>query len=173
MQAKPVHSVIGVYAADEGESAKAYDALGTADLGNVRLFHADDAAAPPAVRRGRGRYAALSLEGESLIVVEAAPSNVAAVVEKLQSAGSPAVFVVSQGLPDLPVHEAPSGSEPIEEFARRCAERRGKPGTPKPRILSRLRENELAATPGSKRLLASLRARSRWEPSDWMRGCWP
>ena len=145
MQAKTIRSVIGVYAADEGESAKAYDALGAAHLGNVRLFRADETA-EPSKRESRGRYAALRLEGECLIVAEAAPSKVPAIVHHLQSAGSPAVFVVSEALSDLAVPEvgpASAGNESIEDFARRCAERRGKPGTAKPRILSRLRENEL------------------------------
>ena len=118
---------------------------GAAHLGKVRLFRADETAAP-SKRESRGRYAALRLEGECLIVAEAAPSEVPAIVHHLQSAGSPAVFVVSEALSDLAVPEvrpASAGNEPIEDFARRCAERRGKPGTAKPRILSRLRENEL------------------------------
>jgi len=128
MEGKPVRSVLGVYAADDGESAKAYDALCAAHLGDVLLFHADDTAGR-IKQESRGRYAALCLEGECLIVAEAAPSKVTAIVRKLQGAGSPAVFVVSEGLSDLAVREAPSGSEPIEDFARRCAEQRGKPGT--------------------------------------------
>lgn len=145
MEGNPLRSVLGIYAADEGESAKAYDALRAAHLGDVRLFGAN-ATAEPSKREGGGRYAALCLEGECLIVAETGPSKVPAIVQQLLGAGSPAVFVVSEGLSDLAVPEigaAPPGSEPIEDFARRCAERRGKPATAKPRILSRLRENEL------------------------------
>lgn len=156
MEAKPVHSVLGVYAAGEGESAKAYDALRASHFGDVRLFHADEIATP-AIREGRGRYTALCLEGESLIVVEAAPSKVAAIVEKLQSAGSPAVFVVPEAPSDLAVREAPCRSEPVEDFARRCAEQRGKPGIPKPRILLRLRENELTLEASRRELAEAVR----------------
>ena len=66
--------------------------------------------------------APLWLEGECLIVVEAAPSKVPAVVQHLQSAGSPAVFVVSEGLSDLAVPEMAAvrtGSEPIRRVRAR------------------------------------------------------
>ncbi len=145
MAANTVRSVLGVYAADEEESAKAYNALRAQHLGDVHLFRADETA-EPSNRNGGDRYAALRLEGECLIVVEAAPSKVPDVVQRLQSGGSPAVFVVPEGLSDLAASETGAvspGSEPIEEFARRCAERRGKPGTAKPRILPQLREYEL------------------------------
>src|SRR6266851_7593166 len=145
MAANSVRSVLGVYAADEDESAKAYNALRAQHLGDVHLFRADETA-EPSNRNGGDRYAALRLEGECLIVVEAAPSKVPDVVQRLQKGGSPAVFVVPEGLSDLTASETGAvspGSEPIEEFARRCAERRGKPGTAKPRILPQLREYEL------------------------------
>jgi cyclic beta-1,2-glucan synthetase len=145
MEGKPVRSVLGIYAADEGESAKAYDALRAQHLGDARLFRADETA-EPSKRDGHERYAALRLEGECLIVAAAAASEVPAIVGQLQRIGSPAVFVVwEKGLSDVAVPEigtASPGSEPIEDVARRCAEHRGKPGTAKPRMLSRLLENE-------------------------------
>src|SRR5258706_11829945 len=146
MESKPIRSVIGVYSADEGESSKAYRALCAAHAGEVRLYSTGETA-DPAKQDDRERYTALRLEGECLIVVKTAPSKVPAIVQTLQSSGSPAVFVVPDDRSDLEVPETVaatlSGSESIEEFARICAERRGKPGTPRPRILSELRKNEL------------------------------
>jgi len=156
---KRVRSVLGVYSADEGECAKASDALRAANLGSVHLFRGDETAELSKLEGG-GRYAELRLEGECFIVAEAAPAKVPDVVEQLQSAGSPAIFVVSEGFSDLAVPEAGAahpGSEPIEDFARRCAERRGKPGTGKPRILSRLRENELTLQASRRELAEAAR----------------
>src|SRR5579862_538038 len=146
MEDKPVRSVIGIYAADEGESTKAFDALRAAHLGEVRLFCAPEATEPRRRKEG-DRYAALCLESECLLVAKAAPAKVPAIVRRLQSVGSPAVFVLPEELTDLAVPEeidtASVSSEPVEDFARKCAKRRGKPGTTKPRILARLRNNEL------------------------------
>ena len=152
-EANPVRSVIGVYASDEGESSKAFDALSTSHLGKVRLFNAKSSPGNiklPGVA-GVARYAALRLEGECLIVVEAEPSHVPDVVQKLQGEGSPAVFVVSEGLADLslpeayaPLAESKTDSEPLEDFARHCAIVRGKPSAVRPLILLRLRQDELA-----------------------------
>src|SRR5215813_1913286 len=145
MKASEVRSVLGVYAADEEGCAKALEALRALHLGAARRFRADETA-DAAKQHGSGRYASLCLEGECLLVAQAAPSKVPAIVEQLQSAGSPAVFVVSEGVSDtaaLEVSTVPPGNEPIEDFARRCAEQRGEPGTLKPHLLSRLLENEL------------------------------
>src|ERR1700720_4311138 len=120
MAANTVRAVLGVYADDDGESAKAYEVLRAEHLGEVYLFRANETETP-VDPNGAERYGTLRLEGECLIVVEAAPSKVPAVVKHLQSAGSPAVFVVSEGLSDLAVPEMAAvrtGSEPIEEFAR-------------------------------------------------------
>ncbi len=146
MEDKPVRSVIGVYAADEGESTKAFGALRAAHLGDVRLFCAPETTEPRR-RKDGDRYAALCLESECLLVAKAAPAKVPAIVRRLQSVGSPAVFVLPEELTDLAVPEeidtASVSSEPVADFARKCAERRGKPGPTKPRILARLRNNEL------------------------------
>src|SRR5579862_2071606 len=145
MEANPVRSVIGVYSADDGESVKAFDALRASHLGEVRLFCANETT-DLSKRKAVDRYAALCLESECLIVARAVPSKVPAIVRKLQSGGSPAVFALAEGLADLEVPEtdtASLGSETIEEFARRCAEHRGPPGTTKPRILPQLRQDEL------------------------------
>jgi cyclic beta-1,2-glucan synthetase len=151
-EANSIRSVIGIYASDEGESAKAFAALGAARNGKIRLFRElepHNTSRKSAKSQGPDRYAALRFEGEILIVAETTPSQVPDVVQKLQSEGSPAVFVVSEGLvdlakSDLPGNESfppPSGA-PLGDFARKCAERRGQPAKPKPVILSRLRDDE-------------------------------
>ena len=78
MEDKPVRSVIGVYAADEGESTKAFGALRAAHLGEVRLFCAPEATEPRR-RKDGDRYAALCLESECLLVAKAAPAKVPAI----------------------------------------------------------------------------------------------
>ena len=147
-----VRSVIGIYASDEGESAKAFATLAASHKGKIRLFREappDNVSRKPWKSKGPDRYAALRLEGECLIVAEATPSQVPDIVELLQAEGSPAVFVVSEGLPDLPDSDstekelqAPPGSAELEDFARKCAARRSQPAKPRPMILSRLRDDE-------------------------------
>ena len=145
MDSRTVRSVLAVYPANEGNSAEAYQALKAARLGDVRVFRGDEPL-HPSKRDSAGRYAGLRLEGECLIVVQAAPARVPAIVHILQNAGSPAVFVVTEALSDsvLPDTPVPSrGNESIEDFARHCAESRSEPGTATWRILPQLRRNEL------------------------------
>ncbi len=147
MDARTARSVLAVYTANDEDFAVAYKALHSARLGKVRLFRADEASRS-AKSKTPERYAALRLEGESLLVVQAPPASVPAIVPILQSAGSPAVFVLPENFSERPlpgVTIGPNGSESLEDFARNCGERRAKQasGAATWRILPRLRENEI------------------------------
>src|ERR1019366_10111509 len=94
----------------------------------VFLFRPDEP-----VRSGRRpieRYADLRLEGEFLIAVEAAPSDVEPIVKRVQSAGSPAVFVLREDLANIPDL---CSDKPLDLG-----------GHPERQILPRLHDNEIA-----------------------------
>ncbi len=95
MKAKPLRSILAFYSAD-GEPEAAYRAVREAHRGRVFFFRPDHPFQP--ARRPIERYAALRLEGEYLVAIEAAPSDVEPVVKQLQSTGSPAVFVLREDL---------------------------------------------------------------------------
>ncbi|HXP88164.1 MAG TPA: glucoamylase family protein [Bryobacteraceae bacterium] len=121
-------------------------------------------------------YSALRLEGESLVVAEAPPGKVQAIVKQLQSVGLPAVFVLREDLANVTCtpEPAPVGWRP-QDVARRCAEQLAKPGPsessesngPQPdrpqldrskrSILARLRESELALEAARRDLLEAAR----------------
>jgi hypothetical protein len=92
MSRKPLRFVLGFYSAEEGNPETAYKALREASRGKVHLFRPEMASA----WQGRSieRYSALLLDGESLVADEVSPSEVEAVVKRLQGTGSPAVFVL-------------------------------------------------------------------------------
>ncbi len=144
MKAKPLRTILGFYSNEEGEPEKAQDALRTLG-GRYVLFRSDGTTQGSA--RQLERYSSLRLEGESLVVAEVGPSEVEAVVKRLEGAGSPAVFVVREDLagpssPNLePAAEFPDCRSP-DDFARQCALRRDQASQATTSIFSRLRENE-------------------------------
>ena len=145
MKNRSVRAVLGFYPAEEGNPEKAYEAVRTPSWGRVCLFRPDGTAVP-AAREFSRRYSALRLDGEYLVMAEAAPEKVHAIVELLRGAGSPAVFVLRED-PTIPqaieTQTEPPGPGRLEDFARKYAERRGKTGKQRLRILSRLRDHEV------------------------------
>jgi hypothetical protein len=105
--------VLAFYPAGEGDPQAAYKAVREARRGKTFLFTQED---PDSGARAQGSYGALRLEGESLIVVEASLLDVEAVVKRLQSTGSPAVFVLHDVAAVPPVPTSPKSHQPI--FAR-------------------------------------------------------
>src|ERR1700719_2922046 len=127
MKSKPLRSILGFYSA-EGEPEEAYQAVRDARRGRVLLFKPDRPSKPG--QSSIERYSSLRLEGEFLVAVEASPADVEPIVKRLQSAGSPAVFVLREDLADLP---------------DLCSDKPIDVSGPIPRnILARLRENEAA-----------------------------
>ncbi len=127
MNAKPLRSILGFYSA-EGEPETAYRAVRDASRGHVFLFGPDR---PNKLgERPIERYAALRLEGEFLVAVEAAPADVEVIVRRMQSTGAPAAFVLREDLAKLP--------DLCSDKPLRFGE------TPPRQILPRLHDNELA-----------------------------
>ncbi len=120
--------ILGFYSSEQVDAEKAFQTIGASSGGRARLFQGIDAK-PHA--RTEAHYSNLRLEGESLVVAEAPGANVKAIVEQLQSAGLPAVFVMRADLP--------SPSVTPERAAGRKSERQSKRS-----ILARLRASELA-----------------------------
>lgn len=138
-------TILAFYSAEEGNPEGVYRAIRETNRGRTYLFRPD---ATPQGRGPFGRYPALRLDGESLVVAEAAESSVEAVVKQLQSLGSPAVFVLRedlQGVPEFGAGQPPlgTGEGTLGDFARAAA-RRQPSSKPQPSIFVRLRENELA-----------------------------
>src|SRR5437868_6057242 len=91
MKAQPICAVLAFYPAGEGDPPAAFKAVREARRGKPFLFGPED---PDSASQREASYATLRLEGESLIVVEARLLDVEAVVKRLQSTGTPAVFVL-------------------------------------------------------------------------------
>ncbi len=88
MKAKPVRIVLAFYPAEEGPADNAWKSLQR--LARVCIVRQDSKDVPAS----NSRYARLRLEGEALLVAETQPWKVERVVNLLQLAGSPAIFVV-------------------------------------------------------------------------------
>ena len=140
---KPLKTVLAFYGPDEAESARAFKSLeGTTGERVYRCGPPD--AKEAAASSGWARYTALRLDDECLILARTAASDVQYIVQTLQGAGSPAVFVLSDA-PNL------SGLEPVPErapaelsddFARECARQRGEARPADQTILLELQNNE-------------------------------
>jgi cyclic beta-1,2-glucan synthetase len=89
MKTKPVRIVLAFYPAEEGPAENTRKSL--ENLARVCVVRRDSTDKMPASCR---RYACLRLEGEAMLVAETQPWKVERVVNILQLAGSPAVFVV-------------------------------------------------------------------------------
>ncbi|MGD0617948.1 MAG: glucoamylase family protein, partial [Bryobacteraceae bacterium] len=144
MDARNTRSVLAIYGANQEDSEQAYKALFAAHFTQMRMFRSDGTVEPSRTG-GYDRFAALRLENESLIVIRTAPAKVPAIVELLQRAGSPPVFVVSEAVAVQPPETRPNspGNETVQDFARACALGRGPRSTGKWRILPQLRQHEV------------------------------
>ncbi len=184
MKGDPARVILGFYSSEHIDAEKAFQNIGVSAGGRVHLFHGNGTKP----RAGaEAHYSALRLDGESLVVAEAPPADVQAIVKQLQSVGLPAVFVLSEDLPSIPV-VPPVVEEPVswlpEDVARRCAQRRAEldplkrdipkldsrgPDRSKRSILARLRESELALDAARRDLLEAARlGHTMTAAADWL-----
>ena len=103
MNRKSVHTVLGFYSSGDGDPKQAYQAALSVHAQSAKLIQSaqDDQDGP---------YAQLRIEGESLIVAEAATQDVAAVIKALESTGSPAIFILHEDLSQAAAPSNASGS---------------------------------------------------------------
>jgi cyclic beta-1,2-glucan synthetase len=161
----PARFILGFYSSEQVDAEKAYKAIGASAGGRVHLFPGNGTQPH---HGAEAHYSALRLEGESLVVAEAAPAKVQAIVKQLQSVGLPAVFVLHEDLANVSctpeAAQAPSGWLP-QDVARRCTERLARPDRSeldkldrsRRSISSRLRESELALDAARRDLLEAAR----------------
>ncbi len=152
MKAKPVRIVLAFYPAEEGPADSAWKSLhGIATVCSVRPDSTD---IPPSCRR----YARLRLEGEAMVVAETPPSRVERVVNILQLAGSPAIFVVR---PNFEVSPEFTG-ESIADSADKSGLTRGA-------ILDRLRTYKIALESARHDLVQATRLDHALSPAaEWI-----
>jgi len=143
MKSKALRTVLAFYGPDEADSGRAYESLASSKGNRVyRCGPAGSAEIPS--DEPWARYRAVRLDDECVIIVRTAADGVQSAVQKFQGAGSPAVFVLSDG-PDAPAL-SPDLESPVteldEDFARVLAKRRGQAGPSKQNILPQLLRDE-------------------------------
>jgi cyclic beta-1,2-glucan synthetase len=165
--------ILGFYSSRYVDAEKASQTIGASAGGRVRLFSGNGTRNGTKPRPGaEAHYSALRLEGESLVVAEAAPAKVQAIVQQLQSVGLPAVFVLRENFANLAC--TPEGSDASvvglpKDAVRSAAERPTKPDRSKRSILARLRESELALEAARRDLLEAARlGHPTTAPADWL-----
>ncbi|HEY4361384.1 MAG TPA: glucoamylase family protein [Bryobacteraceae bacterium] len=101
MRTHPQCSILAFFPAGEGDPQAAYQAVREGRKGRPYLF--PSASSPP---KGRPieRFSALRFDDEVLLSVEAQLSDVEGIVKRLQTEGSPAVFVLDEN----PAEESPN-----------------------------------------------------------------
>ncbi len=167
MKGDPARVILGFYSSEQVDAEKAFQTIGSSVGGRVHLFsgNGNGNGAKP-YPGAQAHYSRLRLEGESLVVAEAPPSDVQGIVKQLQSVGLPAVFVLREDLGKVREPElqpaAPNVGWLPEDVARRCAERLAKPDQSQPdrskrSILARLRESEFALEAARRDLLEAAR----------------
>src|SRR3954466_15763642 len=93
---KPLRTILAIFAADEVDPAKAYDAARKGNLESITLFQASGTLSSSShAREYAQRYSTLRLDGEFLLVAQAEPAKVQSAIQLLQSQGSPAIFLYS------------------------------------------------------------------------------
>ena len=167
MKGDSARVILGFYSSAHVDAEKAYEKIDASAGGFSRsgahLFPRNGTSNGAKPHAGaEAHYSALRLEGESLVLAEAAPGKVQATVEQLQSVGLPAVFVLREDLANLD-----GAPEPPETD-------RSKPSQPGPdrskrSILGRLRESELALVAARRDLLeASRLGHSMTAAAEWL-----
>jgi cyclic beta-1,2-glucan synthetase len=163
VKADPIRVVLGFYSSDQVEAEKAFQeissshgktALGTRTQGNrAHLFQGNGLKPRPGAE---AHYSALRLDGESLVVAETSRANVQSIVEQLQNAGLPAVFVVREGLDGASeTPETPDGPKTQQQSKRS--------------ILARLRASKLALDAAGRDLLEAARlGHSMTAAAEWL-----
>jgi cyclic beta-1,2-glucan synthetase len=152
MKGKPLRTVLAFYGADEAESARAYKSVDGFKGARVYRCGPDQPTELPPTQTWE-RYRALHLDDECLIIVRTEPDDLQSVIQRLQRAGSPSVFVLADFSDSAEPGSTPFGRDPGDNFAEQCARRRGQARSAKPRILAQLQTNELTFE-GSRSMLA-------------------
>ncbi len=140
MKATSLRIVLSFYSGEEGEPQKALGGI-RSECRDAFLVGSTDHV-PPRLQP----FAALRLDGETLIVAEAEPAKVQGLIKRFEGTGSPAIFVLRPDLASLPSVDAENASAAPEStetnWVRECAERREHLGTSQIDIVQRLGENE-------------------------------
>jgi cellobiose phosphorylase len=152
-----VRVILGFYSSEQIDAEKAFQTIEASSGGRVHLFR-ESGAKPHA--GAEAHYAALRLEGESLVVAETPLPEVQDIVKQLQGVGLPAVFVLREDLESLAsapgATEAPELQKPL-------------PDPSKSSILARLRESELALEAARRDLLEAARlGHSMTAAAEWL-----
>ncbi len=103
-----IRVVLAFYSADDGQAERSIKTL-PGDAGRVRIVQSGSAK----IRGPLARYAALRLEGETLVAVETETGKVGSVVNTLRLAGTPVIFAIRpdcevRGLAEIEWQEPPS-----------------------------------------------------------------
>ncbi len=139
---KPVRTVLAFYGPDEAESSRAYKSLeGTT---GERVYRCGPPDSSEETSTAWTRFGTLRLDDECLIMVRTGPADVQYIVQTLQRAGSPAVFVLADTMQHVGagVQDASPDAAHGEDFARECARRRDRARPAKPNILAQLLADE-------------------------------
>ena len=153
MKGDPARVILGFYSSEQVDAEKAFRTIGASSGGRAQLFHGNGAK-PHA--GAEAHYSALRLDGESLVVAEAPRANVQTIVEHLQNAGLPAVFVLRE--------DSVSASVTPEKARQRKSQQQSKRS-----ILARLRASELALDAARRDLLEAARlGHSMTAAAEWL-----
>ena len=145
--------ILGFYSSEHVDAEEAFHKIGAAFAGRAQLFHGNGAK-PHA--GAEAHYSALRLEGESLVVAEAPPDNVQAIVEQLQSTGLPGVFVLQDSLASPSAAREATGERKSQQQSKRS-------------MLARLRASELALDAARRDLIEAARlGQSMTAAAEWM-----
>jgi cyclic beta-1,2-glucan synthetase len=157
-----VRTILAFYSSEHAEAEKAYQTIRASGGGRVRLF---PGTGTKWTSEPEAHLSGFRLDGESLLVAEAPPAKVQAIVRQVQSVGLPAVFVLHEDLANVPrtpePTKAPVGWLP-QDIARRCAERLTDPDRlrldrSRRTIFARLRESELILDTARRDLIEAAR----------------
>ena len=159
MKSDSARVILGFYSSEQVDAEKAFQTIGASSPGRVQLFHGNGTKPHAGAET---HYAALRLEGESLVVAETPPPDVQGVVKQLQNVGLPAVFVLREDLANLSRTPEPPEAGPTQPDQPGA-------GRSKRSILTRLRESERMLDAARRELLeASRLGHSMTSAADWL-----
>ena len=138
MTPNSIRLVLAIYSSKE-DAEKSFRLVRSGSRRETLLL---TAGAKPPSRSKLRRFAALQLDGESVVIAAAPASEIQAIVKELRGSGEPSIFMLSEDAPKLSANAAPSATMSISEMARLCSERRSPSPLFKSQILERLRQSE-------------------------------
>src|ERR1019366_10547916 len=109
MKSRPVRIILAFYPLEEEPIDRVWKSLKS--IADICIAQPGGKGLPAACRI----YEKLRLEGEALVIAQTQPVNVESVVNTLQSAGSPAIFVVrpeSSEAQEMPADDSLQESDP-------------------------------------------------------------